>query len=300
MVTSYMVCSVGYNVSTSGRLHLPKSDDAAAVAAVKAACVGRRGWFDPDESSPSDTLADIAWVGVASVTRDEDWIEFAHDDEGDPKWSHQATAFYLAIAPFVRSGIVQFIGETDERWSYTYADGQITQRGLNGYDHSIVIGGSLGTLAYNVESSGRLNLPKSDDAAAVAAVKAACAERSGWFHPDESSPSDTLADIAWVGAASITRDGDWIQFEHPEGLNPKWPKWSDQVTAFYVAIAPFVRSGIVQFIGEDESPDRIDRWPDARWSYTYADGQITQQGWNGWDKSIEPFGESVEPPQDLA
>jgi hypothetical protein len=140
------------------------------------------------------------------------------------------------------------------------------------------------TVGYLVEPSGRLNLPESDDAAAVAAVKATWAGRDGWFNPetqDAFPPNDTLADIAHWIAASITRDGDWIEFGHSDGN----PKWSEQATAFYVAIAPFVRSGIVHIHGEDG----------ARWSYTYADGQITQQGWNGWDGSIEPFGEPVEP-----
>src|SRR5262249_32018881 len=84
---------MGYNVGTSGRLNLPESDDTAAVAAVKAACAGRRGWFRPEEASPSATLADLAWVGAASIARDGDWIQFG-DSDGDPKWSQQAEAFY--------------------------------------------------------------------------------------------------------------------------------------------------------------------------------------------------------------
>jgi hypothetical protein len=147
----------------------------------------------------------------------------------------------------------------------------------------------VSTVGYTVEPSGRLNLPESDDAAGVAAVKAAWTERRGWFDPDNPAafpPSDTLAYIAWAAAASITREGDWIEFGYDDQGDPKW---SDQATAFYVAIAPFVRSGIVHLQGEH----------DARWSYTYADGQITQQGWNGWDGSIEPFGEPVDlPPLD--
>ncbi|MER6592680.1 hypothetical protein ABT214_12655 [Micromonospora purpureochromogenes] len=137
-------------------------------------------------------------------------------------------------------------------------------------------------MGYNVEPSGRLNLSESDEVAAVAAVKAAMAVRDGWFDPDVFPSGDTLADMAWAAAASITRDGDWIEFGHDDEGDPKW---SDQATAFYVAIAPFVRSGIVHIEGEDGS----------RWSYTYGDGQITQQGWNGWDGSIEPFGEHVDP-----
>jgi hypothetical protein len=128
---------MGYVVEPSGRLHLPQADDAAAVAAVKAAWAAHGGGLDLDEFPPSDTLADIAWVAAASVTRDGEWIEFGYDDEGDPKWSDQATAFYVEIAPFVRSGTVHILGENTETWSYTYADGQITQQGCNGWDASI-------------------------------------------------------------------------------------------------------------------------------------------------------------------
>ncbi|MEV4490064.1 hypothetical protein AB0K04_08105 [Micromonospora coxensis] len=136
-------------------------------------------------------------------------------------------------------------------------------------------------MGYLVAPSGRLNLPQSDDAAAVAAAKAAMGGRDGWFAPDGSAASDTLVDIAEAAAASITRDGDWIEFGHDDAGDPKW---SDQATAFYVAIAPFVRSGVVHVEGEDGS----------QWSYTYVDGRISQQGWNGWDGSVEPFGEPVE------
>ncbi|MBQ0901970.1 hypothetical protein [Micromonospora sp. U21] len=137
-------------------------------------------------------------------------------------------------------------------------------------------------MGYLVMPSGRLNLPESDDVAAVAAVKAAMAVQGGWFTPDVFPSNDTLADMAEAAGASITRDADWIEFGYDDEGDPKW---SDQATAFYVAIAPFVRSGVVHIEGEDAS----------RWSYTYADGQITQQGWNGWDGSIEPFGEHVDP-----
>ncbi|MFC0031891.1 hypothetical protein ACFFMM_20420 [Micromonospora chaiyaphumensis] len=92
--------------------------------------------------------------------------------------------------------------------------------------------------------------------------------------------------MAEEAGASVVRDGDWIEFGYDDEGDPKW---SDQATAFYVAIAPFVRSGTVHVEGEDG----------ARWSYTYAGGQVTQQGWNGWDGSVEPFGEPVDfPSQD--
>ncbi|MCG5443369.1 hypothetical protein NIE79_001173 [Micromonospora sp. NIE79] len=129
--------AVGYTVVPSGRLHLPESDDAAAVAAVQAALAGRGGWYRPDEFPPNGTLVDLADPARATIVRDGDWIEFGYDDEGDPKWSNQTTAFYVAIAPFVRSGTVQIEGEDGARWSYTYANGQLTQQGWNGWDGSI-------------------------------------------------------------------------------------------------------------------------------------------------------------------
>ncbi|MGC4771382.1 hypothetical protein ACLQ25_20735 [Micromonospora sp. DT44] len=138
-------------------------------------------------------------------------------------------------------------------------------------------------MGYSVWPSGRLHLPESDDAAATAAAKAAMAEQSGWYEPDMAEVNDRLVDVASEARASITRDGDWIEFDHDDEGDPKWSK---QAIAFYVAIAPFVRSGVVHFEGEDG----------ARWSYIYADGRMTQQGWLGWDGSVEPFGEYVDPP----
>ncbi|MEW2429222.1 hypothetical protein AB0877_14530 [Micromonospora sp. NPDC047644] len=136
-IDSRRMSTVGYSVWPSGRLHLPASDDAAAVAAAKAAMAKQSGWYDPDDSPSDDTLVDIACEARASITRDGDWIEFEHDDEGDPKWSYQAIAFYVAIAPFVRSGTVHIEGEDGARWSYTYANGQVTQQGWNGWDGSV-------------------------------------------------------------------------------------------------------------------------------------------------------------------
>lgn len=123
---------MGYLVKPSGRLHLPESDDVAAAVAVQAAMSVRRGWFTPDAPSSNHTLADMATNAGASIVRDGDWIEFGYDDEGDPKWSDQAEAFYVAIASFVRSGVVQIEGEDGATWSYTYDDGQVVQRGGDG------------------------------------------------------------------------------------------------------------------------------------------------------------------------
>jgi hypothetical protein len=140
-------------------------------------------------------------------------------------------------------------------------------------------------MGYLVRPSGRLHVPAADDAAAVAAIKAAWAQGDG-FDPDGWPPSDTLTDIAWVAAAAVERDGDWIEFAYDDAGDPKW---SDSATAFYVALAPFVRTdGTVEIEGEDGST----------WTYTYAGGQITQDGWNGWDGTLEPFGEPVDMPPD--
>lgn len=131
--------------------------------------------------------------------------------------------------------------------------------------------------------SGRLHLPEPDDGAAVAAVLAAWAAHGRPLEPETTGRAVTLADIVWAAAGSLTRDGDWIEFAYDEDGDPKW---SDSATAFYVAIAPFVREGTVDIDGEDGS----------HWSYTYAGGRITQQGWNGWDATVEPFGEAQDPP----
>ncbi|MEU0079518.1 hypothetical protein ABZY58_16570 [Micromonospora tulbaghiae] len=133
---------MGYNVEPSGRLHLPEGDEAAALAAVRVACSQRDGWFDPDLPPTPETLTDVAWVGAATFVRDGDWIEVGRSRD-DFKWSGQAIAFYVALAPFVRAGTVRFEGETGERWSYTYtyADGRITQQGYNGWDGSTELAG---------------------------------------------------------------------------------------------------------------------------------------------------------------
>ncbi|GAA1873597.1 hypothetical protein [Asanoa iriomotensis] len=137
-------------------------------------------------------------------------------------------------------------------------------------------------MGYSVWPSGRLLLPAADEDAAVRAAKAAFATREGWFTAELFEPCDALADIAWVGTAAATRHGDWVEF----GRNHEHDsKWSEQATAFWVAIAPYVCSGTVHFSGEDG----------AEWSYSYADGRITQEGWNAWDGSVEPFGEYTEP-----
>ena len=137
-IDGYALASVpmGYTVFPSGRLHLPATDDVAAVTAAKAAWAGLPHAPDFERWAPSDTLEDVAWVAAAAITRDGDWIEFGYDDEGDPKWNDHVTAFFVAIAPFVRAGIVVIEGEDGARWSYRYSGGQVAQEGVNGWDLS--------------------------------------------------------------------------------------------------------------------------------------------------------------------
>ncbi|GAA1572847.1 hypothetical protein GCM10009827_113530 [Dactylosporangium maewongense] len=137
-------------------------------------------------------------------------------------------------------------------------------------------------MGYSVRPTGRLHLPAADDVAAATAIRAALAVRDGWFSEEICPDAGAVADLAWVGAAQVVRDGDWIEFARDEQGDAKW---SEQATAFYVELAPFVRAGTVSCTGEDGST----------WAYAYADGKITQQGWNAWDCSLEPFGEPVYP-----
>ena len=141
-------------------------------------------------------------------------------------------------------------------------------------------------MGYTVETSGRLLLPPDREGAVFDALPAAMAERDGWFDPDDDEwPITTLADLAQVAGASVERDGDWLVLGTDEEGDPKW---SDQATAFYVGIARWVDQGEVVLSGEDET----------EWRYTYAAGAMTQSGTNGWDGSVEPFGDPVhdEPP----
>jgi hypothetical protein len=64
-----------------------------------------RCWLHPDGSPSSETLADLTEAAAASITRHGDWIEFGHDDEGDPKGSHQATAFHVAATGRSLNGV---------------------------------------------------------------------------------------------------------------------------------------------------------------------------------------------------
>jgi hypothetical protein len=119
-------------------LLLPLEREDAAFPALVEAVARRDGWFDPDDEQwPVTSVGDLAPVAGASVERDGDWLVLATDEEGDPKWSEQATAFYVELASWVTEGSVHLVGEDETEWSYSYADGVMTQSGVNGWDGSI-------------------------------------------------------------------------------------------------------------------------------------------------------------------
>lgn len=128
---------MGYMVETTGRVLLPLDREGAAFEALTVAMADRQGWFDPDDVQwPVTSLADLASFAATSVTRDGNWVVLATDEEGDPKWSEQATAFYAELASWVSEGTVLFSGEDGTEWTYTYAVDGLTQSGINGWDGS--------------------------------------------------------------------------------------------------------------------------------------------------------------------
>jgi hypothetical protein len=128
---------MGYLVETTGRLLLPLDREDAAFAALTAAMADRDGWFDPDDDQwPVSSLGDLASFAATSVERQGEWLVLATDEVGDPKWSEQATAFYAELASWVTEGTVLVSGEDGAEWSYTFADGGLTQSGVNGWDGS--------------------------------------------------------------------------------------------------------------------------------------------------------------------
>ena len=128
---------MGYAVETTGRLLVPADSEGAAFDAVSAAMAERDGWYDPgDESWPVTSVADLATVAGASVQRDGDWLVLVTDEEGDPKWSDQATAFYTELAPWVSEGDVVLSGEDGTEWRYIFTNGLVVQSGINGWDGS--------------------------------------------------------------------------------------------------------------------------------------------------------------------
>lgn len=137
-------------------------------------------------------------------------------------------------------------------------------------------------MGYTVETDGKVLLPRDREQAAFESLSAAMADRQGWFHPDDPEwPVRSLTELVSFVAAAVDRDGDWLLLTTDEEGDPKW---SEQATAFYTELASWVTEGSVVLSGEDG----------LEWSYTYGGGRLTQSGTNGWDGSIEPFGDPVE------
>lgn len=128
---------MGYLVETTGRLLIPLDREGAAVAALTVAMADRDGWFNPEDGEwPVSSLADLAPFAAASVEREGEWLVLATDEDGDPKWSEQATAFYAELATWVSEGAVIVSGEDGAEWRYIFAGGELTQLGVNGWDGS--------------------------------------------------------------------------------------------------------------------------------------------------------------------
>ena len=125
---------MGYLVTTSGRLRLPVSqEDAALTAARRQMLAADSGWLSDDLATATlDELAQFA--ASCGLERVGDDLLCHTDEDGDPKWSEQATAFWTALAPYVDEGRIDLEGEDDERWSYLFADGAVEQVGRNGWD----------------------------------------------------------------------------------------------------------------------------------------------------------------------
>ena len=125
---------MGYLVTTSGRLRIPVSqEDAALTAARQQMLTADSGWLSDDlETATLDELAQFA--ASCRLERVGDDLLCHTDEDGDPKWSEQATVFWTALAPYAGQGRVDLEGEDDERWSYIFADGAVEQVGRNCWD----------------------------------------------------------------------------------------------------------------------------------------------------------------------
>lgn len=128
---------MGYLVTTIGRLRLPVSQEEAALTAARQQMLATdSGWLSDDlETATLDELAQFA--ASCRLERVGDDLRCHTDEDGDPKWSEQATVFWTALAPYVGEGRIDLEGEDDERWSYLFADGAVEQVGRNGWDGAV-------------------------------------------------------------------------------------------------------------------------------------------------------------------
>jgi hypothetical protein len=149
---------MGYLVESSGRLLLPELLEPQVLTVLEVELQPHQGWFHQDEIEAVDTLADLARFVGADVTRDGDWLVVATDEQGDPKWSEQATAFYAGLARWVLKGEVRFQGEDGSQWSYRYTPEGMVQDGVNGWD------GAPGQVAADAAAPADPSLPAAEPA----------------------------------------------------------------------------------------------------------------------------------------
>ena len=134
---------MGYLVDVSGTVRLPEHDEERALALLRGRMLDAdQGWLHEDDEV--DSLEELATYAAAACSRSGDTLVFTPDEEGDPKWSEQATAFWLGLGELTAEGHVRVEGEDDEVWTYTYTPQGVVQRGLNGWDGTGEDGEPLG------------------------------------------------------------------------------------------------------------------------------------------------------------
>lgn len=116
---------------TTGRILLPESSEHHLLTVLEVRMAAQQGAFDPDV--PVDTFGELAEYVGAEVTRDGDWLTLATDEDGDPKWSDQAAAFYRGLEGWVTSGMVELVGEDGSRWGYRYTPEGVAETGDHGW-----------------------------------------------------------------------------------------------------------------------------------------------------------------------
>jgi hypothetical protein len=127
---------MGYLVESSGRLLLPEPLEPQVLTVLEVDLLRHQGWFGEEDVEVVDTLADLARFVGADLVRDGDWLVVSTYEEGDPKWSEQATAFYEGLARWVLKGDVRLAGEDGAQWSYRYGPDGMVKEGVNGWDSS--------------------------------------------------------------------------------------------------------------------------------------------------------------------
>ena len=124
---------MGYSVDVSGTVRLPERDEQRARELLRERVLAAgQGWLR--EQDDVTTLDDLASYAAATCSRSGDTLVFSPDELGDPKWSEQATAFWLGLGELTAEGHVRVEGEEGSVWTYTYTPQGVVQRGRNGWD----------------------------------------------------------------------------------------------------------------------------------------------------------------------